>query len=225
MLARLIAATALTATLALAGCVSYASYPPVPKNIAINDPNTPAMEDVMVAGIQWVTMKYPAGPEGTPFAVNLPPGTKPAVYRHVTAAAGKDAQPLTADTATLPTYHVVSLRVRGDQANIWIDRPVTAFGNTPTGSAVYQEVKLWLQGGLSPWHVVNVLERTPGAAEIPEPNFYQPEPTGAPRPSPERDPVYKPAPKPQPAAAPQGEAPAEQPKPESPIPPGTTPNG
>jgi hypothetical protein len=226
MIARFTAAAALTATLAaaLAGCVSYANYPPVPKNVAINDPNTPAMEEVMIAGMQWVTAKYPAGPEGTPFAVNLPPGTKPVVYQRIVAAAGKDAQPLTADTASLPTYHVVAMRVRGDQANIWIDRPVTAFGNTPQGDGVYQEVKLWLQGGLSPWHVVNVLERTPGTAEIPEPNFYEPAPPPSARPSPEHDAVYKPGPKAQPAP-PQAE-PAAEPKPESPVPPpGTTPNG
>lgn len=218
-------ATGISLAAALAGCVSYANYPPIPKNTAFNDPNTPAMEEVAVAGLKWVVGRYPAGPEGTPFAVNAPVGTKPVVYRRLAAAAGPDAQPLTAGNANLPIYHIVSIRVRGDAANVWIDRPVVSLGKTPSGEPVYQEVKLWLQGGLSPWHVVNSLERTPGTAEIPELNNYEPEPEPTLKKSQEQDSVYKPAPKP--SATPAGEpAQPEEPKDNPPVPPpGTTPNG
>jgi hypothetical protein len=178
----------------ISGCVSYASYPPAPKNTAINDPNTPAMEELMEAGLKWVVNRYPPGAEGTAFAVNIPKGVKPVVYRHVAAAAG--GQPLTAENSAGPVYHVTSIRVRGDQGNVWIARPVVSLGSTPQGKPVYQEVKLWFQGGLSPWHVVNALDGTPGGIEAPELNFYEPESAPMAMPSKVDDPVYKPAPKP-----------------------------
>ena len=206
---------------AMAGCVSYANYPAVPKNLAVNNPNNPAMEDVAMASIGWVVSKYPPGPEGTPFAVNAPMGVKPSVYRRIASAAGPGAEPLTTQNTGLPVYHIGGIRVRGDQANVWIYRPVISLGRMPQGSPVYQEVKLWLQGGLSPWHVVNAIDRTPGATEVPDPNFYEPEPEPVVKPSHDDDPVYKPgpkktapAPKPPEEPAPAGET-TEPPKPES----------
>jgi hypothetical protein len=211
-----------TALAALSGCVSYANYPPLPKNVAVNNPNSPAMEEVTMAGLKWVVAKYPVVPEGEPFAINLPQGVKPGVYQHVADTVGNGAQPLTPENEHLPIYHVSEIRVRGDQANIWIDRPVVALGTTPQGTAVYQEVKLWLQGGLSPWHVVNAIDRTPGAAEIPPLNYYIAEPKNQPpRRSVEDESVYKPRPKSAPAQ------PAPEPAPpegsDRPPPPGETP--
>jgi hypothetical protein len=229
MIGKLVLAAAMIGGLsALGGCVSYATYPPVPKDTAINDPNTPAMEEVAAAGLKWVVGKYPPGPEGAAFALNLPEGTTPVVYRRMAAAVGNGAEVLTPENSHLPIYHVVSIRIRGDQANVWIDRPVVALGTTPQGTAVYQEVKLWLQGGLSPWHVVNALERTPGLAEIPALNYYEPEPPPTVRPSKEEDATYKPRPRPQeaPGGNEPAEAPPDEPRNETPkLPPGATPNG
>lgn len=198
----------------LAGCVSYANYPPVPKDTAFNDPNIPALESVMMAGLQWATTRYPPGPEGTPFAINLPEGVKPAVYRRVARSLGEAAQPLTAENSHLPIYHVGEMRVRGDQANIWIYRPVVALGTSPQGTPVYQEVKLWLRGGLQPWQVVNAVDRAPGASEIPPLNYYEPEPPPVVRPSRDEDPTYKPPPRPKAEPAPS-EPPAGEPAPEA----------
>lgn len=187
----------------LAGCVSYASYPPVPQNTASNDPNNPAMEEVMMVGLRWVATKYPPGPvspigerPATPaeIAVNLPPGIKPAVYRRV-AAAVPGGHPLTSETASLPTYHVSGIRVRGDEASIWIFRPALDLGPSPAGGPVHQEVKLWLRGGFQPWHVVSSLEHTPGTGEMPELSYYEPEPPPIRHASLPAEGTYKPAPR------------------------------
>jgi hypothetical protein len=144
--------------------------------------------------------------------VNIPKGVKPVVYRHVATAAG--GQPLTPENNKGPVYHVTSIRVRGDQGNVWIARPVVSLGSTPQGKPVYQEVKLWFQGGLSPWHVVNALDGTPGGVDAPDLNFYEPESTPVVMPSKVDDPVYKPAPKPVEDQAPKADtASADAPKP------------
>jgi hypothetical protein len=210
---------------ALAGCVSYASYPPVAKNTAINDPNSPAMEEVMMAGLRWVASKYPpvpVSPTGeqpdrpADVAVNLPPGVKPNVYRRV-AAAVPGGQPLIPENANLPTYHVASIRVRGDEANVWIFRPAMDLGPSPTGGPVYQEVKLWLRGGLQPWHVVSSLEQTPGTGEVPELSYYREEEPPVRHAAGPMDSTYKPAPKAvatgQEQTPPAGDAPMPQTEP------------
>jgi hypothetical protein len=212
----------LVAAAGLGGCMSYASYPAVPKNTAINNPNTPAMEEVMMAGLRWVASKYPpraSSPTGEPagpaadVAVNLPKGVTPVVYRRV-AAAVPGGQPLIPENQNLPTYHVTEVRVRGDEANIWILRPTFDVGASPAGGPVYQEVKLWLRGGLQPWHVVSSLDRTPGA-EQPELTFYQAESNATVRVSAAESGTYKPRPKEAPVVTGQEQTPpaGEQPKP------------
>src|SRR5262249_46310191 len=136
----------------LAGGVSYANYPPVARDTAGHNGNAPAMEEGMMTGLRWGGQKEPPSPPsltGPPrpmandVAVNLPAGVKPKVYRRV-AAVVPGGQPLTEENQNLPTYHVSSIRIRGDQANIWILRPVTGLGPSPRGGPIYQEIKLWL---------------------------------------------------------------------------------
>lgn len=209
----------------LAGCVSYASYPPVAENTATNNPNTPAMEEVMMAGLSWVASKYPPGPVSPigekaerPYdvAVNLPPGVKPNVYRRV-AAAVPGGQPLTPENANLPTYHVSEIRVRGDEASVWIFRPAMDLGPSPTGGPVYQEVRLWLRGGLQPWHVVSSLEQTPGMGEMPALTYYEPEAPPTVHAAAPMESTYTPAPRPyatgQEQSPPGGDMPQTEPPP------------
>src|SRR5262245_49051204 len=125
-MARMSATALMVGACVLAGCVSYANYPPVARDTAIHNPNAPAMEEVMMAGLRWVATKYPpvatSPTSPTPpaaVAVNLPGNVKPKVYRRV-AAAVPGGEPLTTGNQGLPTYHVSSIRIRGDQANIWI---------------------------------------------------------------------------------------------------------
>ena len=199
----------------MGGCVSYASYPAVAQNTATNDPNTPAMEEVMMAGLRWVVNKYPPGPVSptgeapetpTDIAVNLPPGVKPAVYLHV-ASAVPGGHPLTARMATLPTYHVGGIRIRGDEASLWVFRPAVDLGQSATGGPVYQEVRVWLRGGFQPWHVVSSLESTPGTGEMPELSYYTPEPPPTVHAAAPADSTYKPSPRAQPTATGQEQAP------------------
>lgn len=166
---------------ALSGCVSWASYPASPGETALKDPNTPAVEEIMMAGLRWTVSKYPpvsaTGEHvgGGRLALNLPFGVKPRVYRRVAEAAGGGAEPITSENRELPLYHVKSVRVRGDEAQINIVWPATTLGMGPDGKPVYQEVKLGLAGGLGPWRVVSFREWGPGA-EPPDVNLYSPEP-------------------------------------------------
>jgi hypothetical protein len=210
-------------TAVVGGCVSYASYPPVPENTAINNPNSPAMEEVMMAGLRWVTTKYPpdttvalgANPshEAARMAINLPRGVKPQVYVRVAEAVGAGARPLTPENQSLPIYHITSLRVRGDQANVWVLRPVVDMGAKPNGEPIYQEVKLWLQGGLRPWHVVSSIEMSPDSTLVPELVYYEPPAPAESRQSAKAEQTYKPQPKAPPPEAPIANA-------EEPMPPG-----
>jgi len=166
----------------LAGCVSWASYPAAPGETAIKDPNNPAMEQIMMAGLQWTVSKNPpVDAKGNHvgkgrIALNLPVGIKPKVYRRIAEETGGGAEPITEANKDLPIYHVSSVRIRGDEAQINIIWPAASLGPSPQGGPVYQEVKLGLAGGLSTWHVVSFREWGPGGAEPPELNFYKPEP-------------------------------------------------
>jgi hypothetical protein len=166
----------------LGGCASYETIPAIPKNFALNDPNSVAMEQVMVTGLRWAASKYPPNGESVeaaavrdtpiPFAVNLPQGATYRTYERVVGEVGMGAAPLSEETSHLPIYHVSYVRVRGDEAQVHIIRPVASLGASPTGQSVPQEIKLQLRGGLRPWHVIGVREWDVGMAEAPALNFY-----------------------------------------------------
>lgn len=199
-----------------AGCVSQANWPPVPEDIAFNDPNTPATMDVMAAGLRWAISKYP--PEGsaaaltppppprrpsdppapTRAAINLPAGVKPYTYLRVADIAGGargGIVPITEETKSLPTYHVGWVRIRGDEAYMTVFRPVLAIGGKPTDRPIYQEVRLGLRGGLRPWSVDSIRPWEVGSRPAPELNFYVPAPLPeepAPSPNPPSEPTFRP---------------------------------
>jgi hypothetical protein len=192
---------------AAGGCASYETYPAVPKNVALNDPNTVAMEQVMACGLSWVASKYPPSGEGpeatamgapeTPFAINLPPGSTYRTYERVAEAVGMGARPLSKETAELPTYHVAYVRVRGDEAQLHVIRPVISLSEP--GKTVPQEIKLQLRGGIRPWHVEASREWQVGLAEVPEANYYE-RPAAAPAavPSKPQEHAFVPNPSPNP---------------------------
>ncbi|MBL9032204.1 MAG: hypothetical protein JNM80_10930 [Phycisphaerae bacterium] len=170
---------------AIAGCVSWANFPPVPGDTAFHSPSLPAMEDVMVEGLRWTITRYPPngqaldftpGPAEQPrLAINLPTGVKAAFYDYASKDIGGPRRlvtPLASTTSDLPIYHVRSLRIRGDEAQINIIRPATELGLAPTGQPVYQEVTLTLRGGVGPWRVVSATPWSPGSEDIPAPNYY-----------------------------------------------------
>lgn len=165
------------------GCVNYASYPAAPGSIAIRNPNTPAVEEVMMAGLRWTANRYPPAAlpseldeqSGPRMVINLPPGVRGLVYERV-ANVIPGAEPLSPENSHLPIYHVASIRIRGDQAQLDVFRPVQSVGLKPTGETVYQEIRIDLKGGLQPWRVVNWREWTPGSGETPALNYFTPEP-------------------------------------------------
>ncbi len=171
----------------LSGCISWASYPAAPGETAVQDPNAPVIEEIMMAGMKWAVAKHPPiDANGRHVgngrvAINLPPGVKPKVYRRVAEAAGGGAEPVSEANKNLPTFHVQSLRVRGDEASINIICPVTSLGAAPGGGAVYQEVKIGISGGLHFWRVENFREWAPGAVAPPL-NLYVQEPDYVPEP-------------------------------------------
>jgi hypothetical protein len=169
------AALAAITAATLTGCVNHAHYPPVSGSLGYTNPNTPAVEEVMMAGLRWTATRYPAASEEAPLVINLPEGVRGRVYDRI-AAAVPNAQPLTPDNSHLPIYHVGAIRVRGDRAQVSVFRPVLGAGPMSTGETVYQEIRVDLQGGLSPWHVVSWREWTPGSGDAPALNYYTPEP-------------------------------------------------
>ena len=204
--AALIALTALSAIASLGGCASYATYPAIPRNTALNDPNTPAMADVMIAGLRYAAIKFPPGGKPDPtkpieaiteprFAINLPKGTSPKAYERIVKVVGEGAVALTPETNHLPIYHVTYVRVRGDQAQVNILRAISELPPTPSGLPVQQEIKLQLAGGLRPWHVITARDWDPGLAEMPELNYYAPKGEPVHAKSNYGEPLYKPAPK------------------------------
>jgi hypothetical protein len=168
----------------LGGCVSWASYPAEPGEVAVKNPNSPAVEELMMAALKWTVNKFPpndaagAHTGGGRIALNLPVGVKPKVYRRIAEAAGGGAEPLTPENKNLPIYHVKEFRIRGDEAQVNIVFPAASLGASPTGGPVYQELKIGLTGGLSLWRVISFREWGPGA-QPPDLNFYVPEPEPA----------------------------------------------
>ncbi|MFN0131879.1 MAG: hypothetical protein ACKVW3_05010 [Phycisphaerales bacterium] len=175
----------LSTLVALAGCASWANFPPVPGDTAFHSLATPAMEDVMIEGLRWTITRYPprgttldftpGAPEEPRLSINLPVGVKANYYQYAAREIGgprRVVAPLTTTSADLPIYHVRSLRVRGDEAQINIVRPATELGLAPDGTPVYQEVTLTLRGGIGPWRVVSATPWSPGSEDIPPPNYY-----------------------------------------------------
>ncbi len=155
------------AAVVLGGCVGYDTWPPVKGSIARTDPNHPAMEGVMMAGLRWMIERYPpSGHEGQ-VAVNVPLGIKPLVYQRIAREAGPRAVPFTDATADLPIYHVKAIRVRGRRAELDVLRPVWEMPRSPDGTQVSQGFTLYFEGGLEPWRVVRHREWMIGVMDPP----------------------------------------------------------
>jgi hypothetical protein len=173
---------ALCACAALAGCVGWANYPPETGQTRFIDPNDRAMSTIISTSLGWAARKFPAHGRDPatsearpgPFTVNLPAAVRTNVHDRILERIGHGVLPLTPETANLPTYHVLSMRVRGDEGQVNILRPVPEFGQAPAGGAIYQEVRIMLRGGVLPWRVTGFREWSPGSVvQVPAPNYYK----------------------------------------------------
>lgn len=203
------AVAALAVTLGtLPGCVGYNVYPPREGMSGFTNPNSDPFPPIMTEAVRWVITRYPAveraewslplgvPPEGAQFAVNLPIGVNRLVYERVVDRIGFGAVPLTPETEHLPTYHVASIWVSGDEAKVEVVRPVPGLKNAD-GRQATQAITVRLRGGVQPWHVtshrvwqLNALP-TPELNYLPEPGAIPPLP---PRPESDDEPSYDDAP-------------------------------
>ncbi len=169
----------------LSGCVGYTTYSLEPGSVVPKGPNSIGVNDVIVTGMSWVIERFPPSgkpdplrPPGTPiatetFALNLPYGLNEESTRIILRQLGPGAQPMLAENVNLPIYHVAYLRIRGDEADMHVFRPLMVLGVNRDGQPAYQEMRLKLRGGARRWRVQYGLNWTPGSGESPPLNFIE----------------------------------------------------
>jgi hypothetical protein len=167
----------------LPGCVGYTTYSLEPGSIAPTGPNSLGVNDVILTGTKWVIDRYPPSGRpnplrepGTPvatetFALNLPYGLNEESTRVILRQLGPGAQPMLEEHRSLPIYHVAYLRIRGDEADMHVFRPLMVLGVNQAGQPAYQEMRLKLRGGARRWFVEYGLNWTPGTGQAPELNI------------------------------------------------------
>lgn len=153
------------------GCAGYNTWPPTPGSAGVANPNARPADQVMLAGLQYVVARYPV--EGDQhYAINMPKGLNPRLYKWIVDRVGEGAEPLTFDNQDLPTYHLKQLKIRGREAEVLILRPVTEAGTGPDGVA-YQPITVTLHGGLDGWRCVHRREWAVGLDDPPIKNFWE----------------------------------------------------
>lgn len=160
--------------LAAGGCQEYASYPSVGgAHVAIRDPNSARMSEMMTSSLRWVLTRYP--PPGGQAAINLPVGVSRQTYDQVTAALSNDgieAMPIESGQ-NLPTYHVARVWLRQTEAKVDVLRPVFELGEGPQGGGFERGVTIRFRtDGFGPWRVVGTTELELGTIETPVPYYY-----------------------------------------------------
>lgn len=155
----------------LTGCVGYNTWPPQEGVSGLSAPNVRPNDQVILASLQYVVERYPA--DSDEYAVNLPEGISPSLYRWIVDRVGEGAQPLTRENEHLPIYHVKQIKVRGREAEVLVLRPVTEAGLGPDGEPAYQPITVSLSGRIaSGWRIVNRREWIVGLEETPEPYYW-----------------------------------------------------
>lgn len=157
----------------LAGCGSYTIYPEVPGQYVEADPNTTPVVEVTRKSLAWVIEHYPVGlantGAGLQIAVNPPPGMLPKNTAKILADLGPGVVLYGPDTASLPTYHVGRVTVRGLEGRVEIFRPVfrAAASQGPLDGSAHQPVSVRLTGTFNRWRVEQTIPRAPGSLPLP----------------------------------------------------------
>lgn len=149
-----------------ASCVGVSTNPSI-----YDDPNarpvaSSAIVEITAAAVRHVVSRYPVN---APYALNLPasiPDHQAALI--IKRLSNTQANLLTEATASLPIYHVETVRVLGDEAIVQVHRPVSV--GSPEGGAVTQAIEVKCRGGVQPWRVVATRGLMLGA--IPAPPQY-----------------------------------------------------
>ena len=162
------------ATLAAAsGCATYANYPAIEQDLAVNDPNVHPIPGlvrralVRVLGDDRTNGRLPER-----WALNLPRGTGHATAQRVLRDTMDQAdvtggELLTPDNEWLPVYSVTRVWVRGDRADVDVVRPVAWQGLSDRPSAL-QKITLMLRGGRFKWDVIGARAWPIGTPVAPE---------------------------------------------------------
>jgi hypothetical protein len=162
------------AGLLLTGCVGFSSYPGLPNDTALNDTNTPAMKQVMLESLLYVT-EHRQLPDQ--FTLNLPQGM---VAENMQGLLNDLDDPraslLSRDTQNLPGLHVAEIRIRGTKAEVDIAAPLPSVAH-PDGRMAYETNTLYLKGGLKHWRVTDARRWSLATANVPEPYFIEDAPT------------------------------------------------
>ncbi len=163
------------------GCATYANYPPIGQDLAVNDPNVVPLPVLMRVSLTRVLSQDAANGElPERWVLNLPRGMDQGRARSVLANtmtdAGVTGGMLVGDEGSLglPVYSVTRVWLRADKATVDVIRPVTLDGMEPAaGDAdgvayTYQKITLRLVGGFRPWRVEGTREWPIGLEQRPE---------------------------------------------------------
>lgn len=142
-----------------AGCATYANYPAVDGDVAVNDPNVAPLPSMMTVAMGWLMDRYPA--EGA-YVVNWPRGMDRARAKSMVELVGPDARVVSPETEGLPVYHVSRVWLRGDRGEVDVMRPVAQ------GEGGYQTVTVHLRSELGRWEIANSKVWPMGMASAPE---------------------------------------------------------
>jgi hypothetical protein len=148
------------------GCATYANYPPIGQDLAVNDPNVIPIPVLMrVALTRTLQNDSQTGELPERWVLNLPRGTTleraRSVLDNTMRDAGVSGGMLVGDAGYqgLPAYSITRVWLRGDSATVDVIRPVTLDGMPPTEADTggvgytYQKVTHRLKGGFRPWRV------------------------------------------------------------------------
>lgn len=140
------------------GCATYANYPEIGKDAAVNDPNVAPLPRLEAVALRWVVRRYPV--EGA-YVVNLARGTERSKAESIAAEVGEGARLVSDQTMGLPVYHVSRIWLRGDRAEVDVLRPVGDEG-------AHQMVTVRLENELGRWAVSSAKVWPVGMGEVPE---------------------------------------------------------
>ena len=148
------------------GCATYANYPPIGQDLAVNDPNVIPIPVLMrVAITRTLQNDSQTGELPDRWVLNLPRGTTlergRSLLDNSMSDAGVTGGMLVGDPGYqgLPVYSITRVWLRGDSGTVDVIRPVTLDGMEPTEADTdgvaytYQKVTHRLKGGFRPWRV------------------------------------------------------------------------
>ena len=144
----------------LSGCATYANYPPIGDDLAVNNPNVRPIPLLMELSLLRVVAMTPV--DGA-YVINFPEGMTRRDASRVATSVGSDRAMLVGDAGTgarTPTFHVSRVWLRGDRAEVDVVRPALS-------GASHQPVTVRLVGGVRGWRVDSTKVWPIGLGEAP----------------------------------------------------------